>query len=100
MFHSDTTMTNKNTNCDEENESKYLRCIKNRCFLCEIEIHNNFQYYIKYGNCCVVCSSRATRRALDYKSDERMKEFLLEELKQRRILVKIGIIKEQKAFYI
>lgn len=64
--------------------------IKHRCFLCGIKIKNCIDYYFKYGNCCVICSSRVTRVAIDYKHNEMMKKILFEEFLQRRKLVKMG----------
>jgi hypothetical protein len=84
----------------EEDDGAWSKSIKNKCFLCEIKIKNCFDYYMKYGNCCVVCSSRVTRTALDYKNNGMMCRILLEELVQRRKLVKMGVLIEQSAKYI
>lgn len=96
-------MQNKNV-LDQWRELEYkeewVKGIKNRCFLCDIRIKNCVDYYIKYGNCCVVCSSRITKCALDYRHNEMMLQILLNELIQRRKLVKMGVLIEQSARYI
>lgn len=83
-----------------EYKDEWIRSIRNKCFLCEIRIKNCVDYYLKYGNCCIVCSSRITKKAIDYKHNEMMLKILTDELIQRRRLVKMGILIEQSAKYI
>jgi len=79
----------------EELADKSLYTIKNRCFLCEIKINNNWGYFTQYGNCCVVCSERVSKVSSKYKGNqEKIREALLE-LEERRRLVKSGKLKKQ-----
>jgi hypothetical protein len=79
----------------EELADESLYTIKNRCFLCEIRIENNWNYFTHYGNCCMVCSIRVSKIASKYKSDKEKQREALLELEERRRLVKSGKLKKQ-----
>lgn len=74
-------------------ESAYT--IKNRCFLCDILIDNNWEYFTSYGNCCIVCSIRVSKVSLKFKGDLEKQEEALKELEARRLLVKSGKLRKQ-----
>lgn len=77
-------------------ETRYK--IKDVCFICGIRIKNCFSYFVKYGNCCVVCSGRATRMTR-IPGNEMLRGYETEELHRRRDDVKNGILEEQDASY-
>lgn len=79
-------------------ESKYK--LKDICFLCGIKIHNCFKYFKKYGNCCIPCSSRNARTSIDFKHNEKMREYEREVFIQRVKDVRSGRLKEQTADYV
>lgn len=79
----------------EELSDESLYTIKNRCFLCEIKITNDFEYFTQYGNCCRECSYRVSRVVTKYKFMPHKKEIAIKQLEERRHLVKTGILKHQ-----
>lgn len=70
--------------------------IKNICFLCRIKIKNSFKYFQMYGNCCVVCSARVSKVSSKFKFRPDKRAEALEELEDRRRLVRKGILKKQE----
>lgn len=47
---------------DDINEKDYAGKIKNRCFICEAHIDNNWDYYLVFGNCCRACNTRIGKK--------------------------------------
>ncbi len=43
-------------------EADYKHMIKNRCFLCEAKIKNDWQNYLVRGNTCIPCNTRINNK--------------------------------------
>lgn len=78
---------------DLNDESLYN--IKNICFLCGLEIKNDFSYFQRYGNCCMECSARTARVAGKDRFYPDRIEKAHKSLAKRREDVKNGLIKKQ-----